>query len=338
MSKPPILNNLTIAPKAAKHELYRWCDYIELRCLVHPDSRFSRDGLIEAISESTDVSWGDDELRSPEDLEPVNDDIEPETVESDDRTETFAARCFRHLRWRAHSFGDRWPFVLDDETKEIRLRLELTRAHYFYLQLLLSSSLKYCHKQRCSELTGQFERLSLSVFKQLMPLGAEVHAFGAAQTSRYSGHLYDRLLKLATDVRGQLRMERRDFAPQNAGDGGLDLVAWHDLGDTRDGIPIAFAQCGCTATGWPDKMLAASPARMSKKLVVAHNWATYYFMPLDLSNESSDQMQWQKKWDLAEAIVIDRLRLIRLSDPENLHAAGLLTVDSVNEAMQLRIA
>ena len=287
MSSEPILQNLTQPPKASKHELYKWCDYIELRCLTHVDKRFSRDALCEAISESKDIDVTSDDVMTENDISdlPEEEEVEGAGVSGlenneDDKQAAFSAICFNQFRWRKEAFGDAWPFELDDHAKEIRFIKSLTSKHLLYLQLLLSSSLKYCPKRRQRDLTGKFERISFYIFENLMPRGAEVHAFGAAESTHYQGHLFDRLGKLANDIRGTLCLERRHFAKNDAGDGGLDLVAWHSLCDEREGLPIAFAQCGCTADGWPDKMLEASPSRLGGSLHVRHEWATYYFMPL----------------------------------------------------------
>ena len=166
-----------------------------------------------------------------------------------------------------------------------------------------------------------------------MPRGAQVHQFGVSHGNRYVGKLFDRLKKLSEDVRGDLRLTVHDFPKNDAGDGGLDIVAWHDLGDERDHVPVAFAQCGCTAEGWPNKMLEASPAKLGKKLVTGHDWATYYFMPLDLSDTRDGKMRWMEWRDVSAAIVIDRLRFIRLANADELDAKKVITKAAVNEAL-----
>lgn len=330
----PILHNLTIPPRANNSETYRWCDYIELRCLTHRDKRFSRDAFAEAIEENQDTGTAADET----DLLEIDEVAEADNSESDidpisDREETRSAFCFRHLRWRQKAFSDAWPFQLDEHAQEVQLKPALTPSQTLYLSLLLSASLKYCPLKRWRDLTGRFERVSISIFRKLMPTNSSVHAFGAAEGERYRGHLFDRLTQLAEDVRGHLLWKKEHFAKRDAGDGGLDIVAWHDLGDQRVGIPIAFAQCGCTAEGWPNKMLEASPARLGSGLVTPqHDWATYYFMPLDLSTEVDGKMDWQMLSDFGRAIVIDRLRFIRLADAHELADNDLIGADSVTEA------
>ena len=332
----PIFKDITEPPKAGRHELYQWCDYIELRCLTHTDHRFSRDGLSESIDEHIDNA---SDSISDDELDDENDDTTTEeTLPKPDLNEQHAANCFKHLRWRAKAFSTDWPFELDEHAQEIKLKSKLNKMHRFYLSLLISSSLRYCPKTRWRKLTGLFERASLEIFKKLMPGGATVHAFGAAESTHYTGHLFDRLTKLAQDVRGNLDLKKCHFSQHDTGDAGLDLVAWHDLGDERKGIPIAFAQCGCTANGWPDKMLQASPAHLAGHLSTFHNWATYYFMPLDLSIEYDGQMDWQMRSDFSQAIVIDRLRFMRLANLYSLSAPDMTAIPEVSEAVSLKIA
>lgn len=336
---PPILEKISIKPDAPRYARYRWCDYIELRCLTHTDKRFSRDNLAEAIDESKDITPKDNPDVPDIDIFIFDDSEEPEScLQETDEDEALSAECFRQLIWRSSTFGESWPFELHNKNQEIKLKISLTSAHYFYLQLLLSSLLKYCPNKRRNTYTASFEKISFLVFKDLMPRGAEVHQFGAGNGTRYTGKLFEKLTKLAKDIRGELRLEERDFPKNDVGDGGLDLVAWHDLADTRDHIPIALGQCGCTVDGWPNKMLEASPAKLSKKLVTGHDWSTYYFMPLDLTDERNGKMDWQEKRDMATAIVIDRLRLVKLADIEALERDGALALSAIQEAIALKIS
>ena len=147
-------------------------------------------------------------------------------------------------------------------------------------------------------------------------MGWEVHRFGAKGVSRYEGLLYDKLVALCKDLRGKLHLEAKDFKANDRGDGGLDLVAWHPMaGDKRDGLPVALAQCGCTSDGdgWSKKSLEAAPAKLRPHIHLLHPWSTYYFMPHDLTEATGAQIDWQRKANLTETIVIDRSRLIGLA-------------------------
>ena len=157
-----------------------------------------------------------------------------------------------------------------------------------------------------------FEECSLAVFTHLMPKGAEVHpawASGGA-AGRYQGSLSDKYRAIARDIRAVPTFKDRDFKTGDHGDGGIDIVAWHPMGDIRDAIPSALAQCGCSREDWRRKHLEASPSKLRAKFNPYHPWTTYYFMPIDLRWEDGD---WANKSDFGDAIMVDRLRLVRLA-------------------------
>ncbi len=345
-NREPLLIGVTTRPNAANYELYRWADYAELRCLTHKDKRFSRDGLMEALGESRKIAAnaGEDsddfsviEAEVAAEPDPLAEENALPAPEQDDAEELLSTQAFRQLRWRARTFGPSWPFEIDPAAREIRLKAELNDSQFLYLQMLLSSLLKYCNKKRRHELTAPFEHVALHVFTALMPQGAKVHRFGAGKGEEFTGGLYGKLVKLASAVRGTLLLEQRDFSTNDVGDGGLDLVAWHELGDDRNHIPVALAQCGCTVSGWPSKALEASPARLHNQLHTSHRWSTYYFMPLDLTEEVDGKMSWQQRRDLGDAIYVDRLRVVRLAKVEDLRATGALVETLVKEAVAMSL-
>ncbi|WP_197076506.1 hypothetical protein, partial [Luteimonas sp. FCS-9] len=203
--KRPIFQSLSHPPKSS--DAYLWCDYIEIRCLVHPDRKFSRSNLIECVDELAaldirpDASLGDDSEALDEeaelDAEEQDDDGDDEVLPDGDRKEAWAAGLFGRLEVRAKVFGDAYPFALAPGAQEIRFKNPGSGAQSLYVQLLLSACLRLIEKSRRHELTEDFERIAESIFKGLMPAGWEVHQFGAKASTRYSGHLFKRLTKLA---------------------------------------------------------------------------------------------------------------------------------------------
>jgi hypothetical protein len=313
----PILENLDERPKSSDD--YLWCDYVELRCLTDIDLRFSRGNLSELLQETSeqsipDDSGDDDEVLAETNPELVQDAlrVEQETPLAD-QNEAKVGYIFSALKYRAELFAGAYPFVVDEHATEIRIRDIDSAEREFYVQLLLSASLRLVPKTRRKELTKPFEELSLTIFKCLMPDGWEVHEFGAASATRYRGHLYDRLTKLTKDLRGTLDLKKEHFKTKNSGDGGLDLVAWHPMGDERTSIPIALGQCGCTAEEWSLKSLEASPQNLGGNLHTLHPWATYYFMPQDLMDGRNVKGDWQRRNDITRCVMVDRLRLMRLA-------------------------
>lgn len=326
----PILDNLAEYPRL--NDIFIWSDYVEIRCLVHPDGSFSRSGLSETTEEMEEVV-GDIDLEEPEeDLEDGEIDDFDSPPEKQDKASRKAAEVFSHIRVRSKLFGDElYPFVVDEDAKSISLKEELTEWHYAYIQLLLSSALRYVPHTRRQEVTDKFEMVSHQIFKQLMPNGWEVHQFGKNSSTRYTGHLFDKLTALAQDVRGHIVCLRKDFDDNDRGDGGLDLVAWHPMGDTRRSMPIAFAQCGCTADSYGPKTLDASPAMLGGKIAVAHTWANYYFMPQAL-HDGSDWIGFKK---FGNAIVLDRFRIIKLAHQYAVSTSMLYAPALITEARAL---
>lgn len=90
-------------------------------------------------------------------------------------------------------------------------------------------------------------------------------------------------------------------------------------------------------SGWPSKALEASPARLHNQLHTSHRWSTYYFMPLDLTEEVDGKMSWQQRRDLGDAIYVDRLRVVRLAKVEDLRATGALVETLVKEAVAMSL-
>lgn len=334
-----ILTKLDSLPRLP--DVFVWSDYIELRCLVHPDKAFSRSDLMETQEEMTDTRDDADDISDEEyayDLgikvdDFQHDDMYQSTPAKNDRLQQKTYERFVHLQSRLRYYGDElYPFYFDEELQSIHLRQELNDWHYFYLQLLISSALRYCPRSRRHELTGPFEEISYAIFKCLMPDGWVVHQFGKDKSSRYEGHLYDKLSLLAQDVWGKLDTKRSHFNERDRGDGGLDLVAWHPMSDDRNLVPMAFAQCGCTAEEFGMKMLEASPGKLALHLKVGYEWASYYFMPQSmLTNDGKD---WLKYSDFARAIVVDRFRIIKIAKQYEINVREIMKSETIQEALE----
>lgn len=326
----PILDSKMSRPTGS--DLYIWCDYIELRCLVDKDRRLSRGRMLELLDDTAQMYGEQTDADVVNPVDPVDAAIPAPDGDGDDldvldgvppgggyvgtRNEMRVAGWFKNLAFRAKTFGDAYPFKLSADGQELEALPVDTPLRMLYVQMLISASLRLVPKTRHDELTESFEEASHEIFKQLMPMGWEVHRFGAKGASRYEGLLFDKLKALVNDLRGKLHLEAKDFKPNDRGDGGLDLVAWHPMaGDERDGLPVALAQCGCTSDGaeWSMKTLEASPARLKPHIHLLHPWSTYYFMPHDLTEAVGTQIDWQHRLKLTETIVIDRSRLIRLA-------------------------
>lgn len=291
------LTALEVPPGGAEPHL--WADFVELRALIHPDRCFSR-GDIVSLAKRVEATASNRTFRPEERWR--------------DLISFAGARRFQ--------FGDAiYPFAVSDDADTLELRDgPLSLGQRSYLLLLLASLLRHVPKGAASDgLTRNFEKFSLKVFEHLMPDGAEVHATGAGGGSgaRYKGTLFNKMKALAIDIRAASNFEQRDFKRSDCGDGGIDLVAWHPMADTRKGIPAALAQCGCSKEDWRFKQLEVNYAKLQHKLSVMHPWSSYYFLPLDFRAADGG---WANESDLGGTIIVDRLRLLRLAERHQLHA------------------
>lgn len=272
-----------------------WADFAELRALIHPDRCFSRGDL---------------------------DGLERRGRDTGRRYEASIETRWRDLinfaGVRAIEFGVSYPFKVSEDEDTLELSYDSSPEQTIYLRLLLASLMRHMPKARYNELARHFEQTCFAVFSKLMPEGAEVRATWAhgGEEAPYTGTLFEKMRQIASDLRCTANFKERDFKPNDTGDGGIDLISWHSMTDERPGMPIAFAQCGCSKSDWRFKQLEASPGKHYERLPVMHQWATYYFLPVDLRHPDGS---WAYRSDIGQAIIVDRLRLVRLASQYQLH-------------------
>jgi hypothetical protein len=286
-----VLESLDQPPRLS--DTFFWTDFIELRAIAHPDKCFSRGDLssLERRSRDTGVSF----------------DVEKKWRE----VVNFAAQ-------RSSEFGAGYPFSISSDEDTVEYNEDEDTARRTYLGLLVASSMRLIANERRQEVARDFEESCFLVFKQLMPEGAVVRSTwaGGGASATYRGTLFEKMKSIAADIRCTANFQDRDFKNTDSGDGGIDLISWHPMTDSRSGMPIAFAQCGCSKEDWKFKQSEASFDRHGTRLPVMHPWATYYFMPLDLRHSDGG---WAYESDIGKAIIVDRLRLMRLASQYKLH-------------------
>ncbi|WP_064020140.1 hypothetical protein [Methylomonas sp. DH-1] len=302
-----MLKNLDTPPKGA--DPFIWTDFIELRAILHPDKCFSRGELSSIEKCNRDMGGGFNLENRWRDI--IN----------------FSGN-------RKKEFEHFYPFNISADLDTIEFDYAGSPAHIAYVGFLIASCMRNITNTRKSEVARIFEETCFEIFSSLMPSGSEVRATwaNAGKAAVYTGTLYEKMKALAKDLRCVPTFEERDFNRRDTGDGGIDLIAWHPMADDRQGMPIAFAQCGCSKDDWEFKHLEASPAKHRRHFPVMHLWATYYFLPLDLRFSDGD---WAYKSDIGDAIIVDRLRLLRISEQNNL-LQKLSDMPYVDEALKFQ--
>ena len=261
-------------------------DFIEFRAFLDPDACFTKSGFESACRisrERSSVKW----------REAVN-----------------------LARSRVGYFKEAYCFDVPDDENDVLLLKEGTRdvRQEHYLFMLVCSSLKYFDRNYRNKLARDFENISRAAFRYMLPAGSTVKASWANPDANdsecYSGPLPEKLRSIARDIRCSTDHGIKDagYSPFDTGDGGFDIVAWHDMYDSRPGIPIAVGQCSCAKTEWRLKQVEANYGRHQSKFPLMHGWSNYYFCPLDLWRSEKN---WRHENNLGGAIVVDRARLVR---------------------------
>ncbi|MBU2048759.1 MAG: restriction endonuclease [Gammaproteobacteria bacterium] len=309
--KPPVplFNGLGRLPSAAPSHL--WADYVELRALTGIDKVFSHGFLEDSIGLADDVNI---DANSNADVD-GEDSGEATNAADEVDTEARLRNKWRDIKValtsRQSRMGAAWPFEFSHDV--LRLRYDNSNSlHQLYLSLLVASSLRYVERKRYQEIADYLEEVGAVVFTALMPTQWTVKVFGANSTN-YNGTKSDKLRALAADLRAQVTFEDDEINDGDTGDAGLDVVAWHDFGDSLGQIPIAFAQCGCSPNDIDYKQLEPSPASFNRWMKPHHPAAAYYIAPLDFRKNNG---HWVRK--PAEVIMIDRSRIVNVISTYNL--------------------
>ena len=252
-------------PESPLKELHKWADYVELRCASSADGAISlgdvgawfrldpTDAPDGGDADATDADADDyvivqdvDHPESP-DLEDEPRDAESvgQSATSTDNRQRLAEDTFRVVAFRSLSYGDAYPFVMNENSQTLSMSPELSASQHLYLFLLLCSLGRYV--ARHGQLAKDFERLCVPLFEQIVP-SAEIYIFGTAADggNRFTGNLRSNLTELATML-GEYTTPYVDGISQDEnGDRGLDVVGVVTMGDTLGGKLVVYGQAACT--------------------------------------------------------------------------------------------
>ena len=290
----------TVPPKAS--ETHLGADYVELLCLHDVGGMVSKSDVLDSIHRGDDIFRPEEEAGQ-----------EDSGITYPDRLVTRVDDWFRHVEYRESAFGRFYPFRLAEGCCTLCRRGRITLNHKMYLFLLLSANLRCFDRQRQSDLAAAFELASLEALRQYLPKESTVRQFGknALRSPRhYPGPIWQKVQKLAGDIRENLACAEVDFSPRSTGDEGMDLVAWLPLGesDVAPGVLTVFAQCACTDE-WVEKQLGSSAMSWRSFISFTVEPANIVFIPFCFRNPRGE---WFKRTDIKNSILVDRVRLVQL--------------------------
>ena len=289
-------------PGSSDH--HNWADYIELLCLVNVDAEISQADIADRIRERKDLGES-----------PLDDDAEISKSERDDKAMLHATDWFRHLQYRSHAFQDYYPFTLTDSNTLRKFDTFSEEQNIYTLLLLLSNLSRISSKQQRTSLTSLFELISLEALRRYLPAASEAYLFGKSMYNKgpYTGKLWDKVNRLATDIRERVVCDEEQFSSRDTGDGGLDLVGWLFPDTTAPGALLVFGQCACTEE-WKTKQYSSSVDAWKPIMQFTAPPVNCVFIPFCYRNPSG---RWHRQVDIKSMVLMDRLRILKLMSHPN---------------------
>jgi hypothetical protein len=212
-------NNIII-PDYTSSQLNYYADFIE---------------LIALLSNEDGITFGDiqDKFFGEKDYEDAKDR---------DKDESFLINIFLIIEQRTFLYKDDYPYeYINIEILKVKDNLNIKNK--LYISLLLSSKLNIFKDFR-TELTSEFEDISLNVLKEFLPKRAITKSFG--KNSEYKGTATSKIRDLAIDLNLKINdYELSQVNPKNFQERGLDLIGWIPFDDNCMNKLIFLGQCAC---------------------------------------------------------------------------------------------
>ena len=174
--------------------------------------------------------------------------------------------------------------------------------------MLLSSGLRYHSNKMTAPLTSMFEVVSRSMLENFLQSNAEVHLF-SSQNKELPTKILEKIYWLSENIGAPFIGEEEEFFGNIAGDAGLDIVAWHNMGDNLSNRPIYFGQCACSIKDWPSKVYTSGYSHWARTIQLdPAPPVNMMFIPHSYRNRNH---KWVKSRELDNAILFDRSRILK---------------------------
>jgi hypothetical protein len=330
-----------------------WADYFELLCLLHEDKTLTVESLKDRILDENDndLNKAISQINGvakrvatpPQDLIGEDQvDVDINDPEEDQLLKNAVLQIVGYIRKRKESFGHYYPFDITPNGT-ISAVDNLSIKNQLYVVLLCSSVIRIINRDGgfAYRITHRFEELCEHPFRMLLPARATILFFGAGGYIEGGDVVEGSFYGKVTQVANRLGLDTTKIFSQEAaglynnGDGGLDWMGFHSLGDELSTKPTFFAQCAC-GNDWEDKMFDAHLDKWRNFIHFLNDYKRYHFIPKSFRN---NQNKWLNETSIYNCVLIDRLRLLHLltqADRENWAAA--LYADLLTELTEVNIS
>jgi hypothetical protein len=316
-------NDFDSFPQDNNSQSHIWSDYLELLCVVDPRQEVSVDDMVKRLVGNEDL--GDTESLSSEFDENLDswDSLYSNQGQKRDNQSRSVRDWFSVLQYRQDVFGSFYPFKLSPDAQTISLAKRnntFDDAQKLYLTLLIASNLAYVQQNYRQKLTDSFELICVEALRNMLST-EHVYPFSSklGNKSRYTGNTQAKFERLAKDIGEMPSPDLSEISSRSTGDGGVDIVAWFDTGDTESSRVVLFGQCACSQKSWSKKRSEIHPDFLRPKIIFRH-----YPMGILLIPHAFRQSNglWQNVQDVNAVAIMDRQRILHF-----LRTEGNLFID-----------
>lgn len=277
-----------------EHERNRWCDYIELQCLINVDNLISKDDIIMLFSEEGDSG-------------------QESHCKNYDKLCNYIEALFDQINYRSKAIPLFYPFEYNEGC--LRIKKEFDKNIFQYIFLLMASNLVFLDKSSATFIAKEFEEYCEIVFQYLVSQDSNVYIFGTSRDDGiFKGNLRTRIEKLAdcfgAETTKTFDMDKQFDVP--GGDEGIDLVAFNKIDDATH-IPIVLAQCTCSYEKWEIKQEEINQQAWNQKIMPLAPFGKYMFVSF-FCREATGKFENPAT---ITTCLIDRLRILKIIEKHN---------------------
>lgn len=301
-------------PSFSDSKEHLFCDQVEIYlAFFHQDDSISKCDIQALVDKEVDSISG----ASDDSEETIYSELgQVDSVESDIVIEGKAAICYSHIEGRCESFGEFYPFSLDDG--RVIKPETFTDKQRLYLFLLQSSSLNLIDQKSDSLiLANKFESICAKGVSNWL-IGSEVREFGPTSEDRrtiFGSNTRNALVQLAsfinaTPQRSTIFKKRvsGEYQVHTSGDKGLDIVARLPfVNDSALGAFSILGQCASRKEHWWHKKYEADPIELDTYMHFNNKPLNMVFIPVCFRD--SDGSWYDEGKASGGCLVVDRVRL-----------------------------